>query len=138
MSFTSGTSTSPSNLLSTVNTFLTGTAGWTAIRTNGSPGAQVSFNDAASGLQMNILADDSANTARWDFQPSLGDGGAGVDFYDHTDTPDDTGNAGTFPRFGNGHTCTADQGFSGSSNYWIFADATSASDRYCHVVTTFN
>ena len=92
MAFETGTSTSPSNLLSKLVTRLT-TDGWTITRTNGAPGTQVSISDgsAAGGAHFHFLADDTAATARWSCQPSRADAGSGVNFYAHTGSPDVSG-----------------------------------------------
>lgn len=141
MAFETGVSTSPSNLLSSLETRLN-TDGWTIVRNNGQAESgssnQLSVSDPgiAEGNQYNIVAFDSpAATARWELQPSTGDSGAGANFYAHTGSPDNSGNLGTYVVFGNGPSSTTDQGFSGSSvAYFFFSGTTPSGARYCHIV----
>jgi len=134
MAFETGVSTSPSNLLSKLVTRLT-TDGWTIVRTNGSPGAQVSISDgsATEANQFNFLADDTAASARIECQPSRADGGAGVAFYAHTGSPNTSGSSGTFISMGQ-KSSTGDQGFSGSHVAYFFFTGSTADGRYCHIV----
>lgn len=134
MAFETGVSLSPTDLLSRLVTRLT-TDGWTIIRTNGSPGAQVSISDASAalGTQFNFLADDTAATASWSCQPSAGDGGSGVAFYDHAGSPDNSGSSVGYVSFGH-EASTTDQGFSGTHTAYFFFTGTTSAGRYCHVV----
>ena len=134
MSYETGVSTSPSNLLSKLVTRLT-TDGWTIVRTNGSPGAQVSVSDgsATEGNQFNFLADDTAINANISCQPSRADGGAGVAFYNHTGSPKNAGTLGTYVVCGHKSSST-DQGFSGSHTAYHFFTGSTSDGRYCHVV----
>lgn len=134
MAFETGVSTSPSDLLSKLVTRLT-TDGWTIVRTNGSPGAQVSISDASATEtnQLNFLADDTAATASIACQPSRTDGGSGVSFFAHTGSPNTSGSNGTFVSIGHRNS-SADQGFSGSHVAYFFFTGTTADGRYCHIV----
>ena len=141
MAYQTGVSTSPSNLLSLMETRLN-TDGWTIVRNNGAAETgssnQLSVSDPApaEGNQYNFVAYDSpAEDARWEFQPSTGDSGAGAAFYNHTGTPNGTNAAGTHCMFGNSPLSTNDQGFSGSSiSYHFFSGQTPSGNRYCHIV----
>jgi hypothetical protein len=134
MAFETGVSTSPSDLLSKLVTRLT-TDGWTIIRTNGSPGAQVSISDGSAtlGTQFNFVADDTTVSAHIACQPSTGDGGSGVAFYAHTGSPNVSGAFGTFVQIGQGTSIT-DQGFSGSHTAYFFFTGTTSEGRYCNIV----
>lgn len=141
MAFETGVSTSPSNLLSLLNTRLS-TDGWTIVRNNGlaesGSSLQLSVSDPAAteGNQYNIVAFDTpVATARWELQASTADSGAAVNFYNHTGSPNTSGSNGTFTRFGHTHASTTDQGFSGASTaYFFFSGANPGGDRYCHIV----
>lgn len=141
MAFETGVSTSPSNLLALLNTRLS-TDGWTIVRNNGlaesGSSLQLSVSDPAATEtnQFNFVAFDTpVATSRWEFQLATGDGGASVNFYNHTGTPNSSGSNGTFTRFGHTHASTADQGFSGTSiAYFFFSGANPSGDRYCHIV----
>lgn len=134
MAYETGVSLSPSNLLSKLVTRLT-TDGWTIVRTNGSPGTQVSVSDgsATESNQFNFLADDTAATANLSGQPSRTDGGAGVAFYAHTGSPNTSGTVGTFVSCGHRSSAT-DQGFSGSHTAYHFFTGSTSDGRYCHIV----
>ncbi|MEE8551595.1 MAG: hypothetical protein V3T08_10120 [Gemmatimonadota bacterium] len=134
MAFETGVSLSPSDLLSKLVTRLT-TDGWTIIRTNGSPGTQVSISDgsAAEANQFNFLADDTAAVAAIDCQPSRADGGIGASFFAHTGSPDASGASGTFCSIGH-RTSATDQGFSGSHTAYFFFTGSTPDGRYAHVV----
>lgn len=134
MAYETGVSTSPSNLLSKMVTRLT-TDGWTIVRTNGSPGAQVTISDgsATEGNVFNFLADDTAATASWSCQPGRVDGGSGVAFYAHTGSPNTSGTGGTFVSFGH-RLSSSDQGFSGSHTAYHFYTGSTSDGRYCHIV----
>ncbi len=137
MAFETGVSLSPSDLLSKLVTRLT-TDGWTIVRTNGAPGAQVSVSDgsAAEANQFNFLADDTTAVAAIDCQPSTGDAGIGASFFAHTGSPNAAGTVGTFCSVGHRLSST-DQGFSGAAGshvaYFFFTGSTS-DGRYCHIV----
>ncbi len=137
MAFETGVSLSPSDLLSKLVTRLT-TDGWTIVRTNGSPGSQVSVFDpgAAEANQFNFLADDTTAVAAIDCQPSRADAGIGASFFAHTGSPNTSGSTGTFCSIGHRLSAT-DQGFSGAAGshvaYFFFTSSTS-DGRYCHVV----
>lgn len=134
MSFETGVSTSPSNLLSKLVTRLT-TDGWTIVRTNGSPGTQVSISDgsATEANQLNFLADDTAASAHIACQPSVSDGGSGVAFYAHTGSPNTSGSGGTFVTMGQ-RGSSVDQGFSGTHTAYFFFTGSTSDGRYCHVI----
>jgi len=134
MAFETGVSLSPSDLLSKLVTRLT-TDGWTIVRTNGSPGAQVSVSDgsAAEANQFNFLADDTAAVAAIDCQPSRADGGSGVSFFAHTGSPNTAGTNGTFVSIGH-RTSATDQGFSGTHTAYFFFTGSTPDGRYAHIV----
>lgn len=138
MAYETGVSTSPSDLLSKIYNHA-GANGWTQVRSNGAvTGASsnqhsISDGSAAEANQWNMVAFNATNTAEIRLQPSTGDGGAGVQFFNHTGTPNSTGNAGTFPRMGHG-IATANLGFVGPHvAYYIFSGALTHG-RYIHVV----
>ncbi len=140
MAFETGVSTSPSNLLSLLQTRLS-TDGWTIVRANGlaetGSSLQLSVSDPgiAEGNQYNMVAFDTGTAPRWAIQPSTGDGGAGVNFYNHTGSPNSSGSVGTSLLFGNTDLSTTDQGFGGASiAYFFFSGTTPSGARYCHVV----
>ena len=134
MAFETGTSLSPSDLLSKLVTRLSAD-GWGNIRTTGSPGAQFSTADASAalGTQFNFLATDTAASAHIACQPSTGDGGAGVAFGAHTGSPNTSGSLGTYAQMGQA-TSGTDQGFSGSHTAYFFFTGTTSEGRYCHIV----
>ncbi len=135
MAFETGVSTSPSDLLAKIETHAVATAGWTLVRNNGSPGAQLSISDgsATEANQFNFLADNTAAIANISMQPSVGDGGVGVAFTAHTGSPENSGANGTFIVMGHRGSAT-DQGFSGTHvAYFIFSGSTT-NGRYMHVV----
>lgn len=104
MAFQTGVSTSPSNFLSTMITFA-GANGWTIIRTNGATSAGLPSPQATSGAQssifdpgatlpgseqaqFNFVPFDSPNSkAEIKMAPSTGDGGSGVQFWQHPGSP---------------------------------------------------
>ncbi len=139
MAYETGVSTGPSNLIGKIYTHA-GSNGWTQVRNNGSGGdgsGQHSISDgsATAGFQLNMIADDSAADANVSLQPSISDSGVGVAFYDHTGSPDDTGAAGTFVRWGQWDAVGAiDQGFSGTSVAYHIFSGTAEAGRYIHVV----
>ncbi len=138
MAFETGVSLSPSDLLAKLVTRLT-TDGWTIIRTNGAPGAQVSVSDpsAAEANQFNFLADDTLATASIDCQPSRADAGIGASFFAHTGSPVTSGAAGTFCSIGHPSPNTVDQGFSGTGGghvAYFFFTGSLPDGRYAHIV----
>lgn len=134
MAFETGVSTSPSDLLSKLVTRLT-TDGWTIVRTNGSPGAQVTIQDtsATAGTFFSFLADNTAASANLSGQPHVADGGSGVAYYAHTGSPSSGGAVGTTVSMGH-RPGTTDQGFSGTHTAYFFFTGTSTGGRYCHIV----
>ncbi len=142
--YETGVSTGPSDLISKIYAFATGSQGWTGHRTNGlggdGPGAdnQHSFSDAsaAAGFAIHMIADNAAATAHIQIQPSKTDSGSALtDFFDHPGSPDDTGATGTFVRYGQFDDFeAAAQGFDGTSiAYHLFA-GTAEAGRYIHCV----
>ena len=148
--YETGISTGASDLLTKLKTFAVSTAGWTLVRDNGagSTGSgypsprprgdgtsnQVSLTDAsaAEDNQFNFFYDNTAAYAHLMMQPSVGDSGAGAEFFEHDGTPNDTGTA-QYVSCGQ-MMSTADQGFSGSHKaYHFFGDALT-DGRYIHVV----
>ncbi len=142
MAYETGVSTGPSDLMNKIYVHA-GANGWTQIRTDGSGGDgsgggghqhSISDGSAAPGFQVNIIADDSSADANLSIQPSVSDSGNSVAFFDHTGSPDDTGAAGTFVRFGQWDSVgPIDQGFSGTSVAYHIFSGTAEAGRYIHV-----
>lgn len=135
MSFETGVSLSPSDLLNRLRIRLLADS-WTLVRDDGGPGNdQLSMSDGSAdqSTQFNFLADDTAATANISCQPSTGDGGAGVDFFNHTGSPNTAGTLNTYVHMGQRQS-TTDQGFSGGHTKYFFFTGSTTSGRYCHVV----
>ena len=135
MAYETGVSSSPTDLVSKIYT-RAGTDGWTQVRNNGavtgSSGNQHSISD--SGVQFNMVGFDTTNQGEIRLQPSTGDGGAGVQFYNHTGSPNTTGSNGTFVRCGHGDA-SFELGFTGSHvAYHLFSGDTPGGAKYIHAV----
>jgi len=138
MAFETGTSTSSTNLLSLMENRLSAD-GWTVVRNNGAAtgtsGQQLSVSDpaVAEGNQFNFVVDPvAANDDLWLMAPSTGDGGAGVEFWDHPGSPGGNQSAAQVllgDDADNGH------GFTGASiAYSFFSSTTPSGARYFHGV----
>lgn len=137
MAFETGSSSSPSNLLTKLATFLVA-AGWTKIRdTGGSSGKQLVVTDPTGGIETNVFSfepfSDAGVTAHWKCQPALSAPTSGDEVYEHVGSPVTSGVAASYVKFGQSNAAAA-QGFEdASTKYWFFADALT-DGRYCHVV----
>lgn len=140
MGYSTGISTSPSDLIVDIYSFA-GTEGWTQVRANGDDDGtgndQRSFSDPTSGVQFNLVGDDASDKAHIRCQPSTGDSGlTSTAFYAHPGSPDDSGTNGTFVRCGQYDVSASQaQGFEGTSvGYQLFGGANTAGEKYIHVV----
>lgn len=127
MAFETGTTSSPSDLLSKLNTFLTAN-GWTSNTggTGGDPAnSQYSFNDGAGG-HFHLIPQNTNGEIHG--QPATGYINSSTQFYAHTGSPSTAGTAGTFAKCGGLPT-------SGTNTYWFFAP--NAAPRFVHVVVRF-
>lgn len=135
MSYETGVSTSPQDLVAKIYT-RAGLDGWTQVRNNGlvtgASGAQHSISD--SGVQFNMVGFNTTNQGEIRVQASTGDSGAGVQFFNHTGSPNTTGGAGTFTRCGHGDS-TFEQGFTGPHVAYHIFGGDSGDGKYLHVVT---
>lgn len=138
MAYETGVSTSPQDLVSKIYNHATAN-GWTGVRNNGAvtgaSGAQHSLSDGSAAVsnQINMVGFNAANTAEIAMQPSTGDGGSGVQFFNHTGSPNTSGTRGTYVSMGHG-TSTAALGFAGAHVAYHIFSGSHADGRYVHVV----